>query len=198
METRLPTDDVKKRLRRRKLLERKELSEACRKTAGRTIAENVLSLPELTRIDQIFLYASYREEADTFYLIDELMKRGKKVYCPRVKGSEMDFYRISGKNDLTKGYKNIPEPQISCPVCLPKGGRILMLLPGACFDRQGGRIGYGGGYYDRYLSRFSKEQFLLYGVAFSCQVIDEIIPLEKTDVRIDGIITEKESCIWNY
>lgn len=197
METRLPTDEAKRKLRRKKLLERKELSETYRETASQKIAEKVLSLPELAGIDQIFLYASYRQEVDTYFLIEELIRRGKKVCCPKVKGNEMDFYRITGKNDLTEGYKQIPEPQKDCPVCLQEEGRILMLLPGACFDRQGGRIGYGGGYYDRYLGRFAKEQFILYGLAFSCQIINETIPLEETDVRIDGIITEKESCIWN-
>ena len=99
----------------------------------------------------------------------------------------MTFYRITGEADLAPGSFGILEPKESCPAIWPAAGDV-MLLPGAAFDREGHRIGYGGGYYDRYLAQTS---FPRAALCWQQMMVNEI-PMEIYDQRMDLVITEND------
>ena len=142
----------------------------------------------------MFVYASYKSEVETMELIKGALRRGKKVAVPKVDGHDMWFYEITSWEELFPGYNGILEPQIreAAPV-QPKNSDVF-LVPGAVFDLAGRRIGYGGGYYDRYWNRINSA----YGatpyfmaLAFDCQIRRRGVPSEKHDKKMDCIITER-------
>ena len=98
----------------------------------------------------------------------------------------MVFCRIDSMEDLCVGYRGIREPKPECPVLVPSG-RDLILVPGTAFDRRGYRMGYGGGYYDRFLSMIP-DSCVCAGLAFPEQIADEI-PVDSYDCRLDIILT---------
>ncbi len=162
----------------------------------------------------ILAYASYRSEVDTAVMIRHALADGKYVFAPKVAGTEMEFWQITSLEDLHKGYKGIlePEERISFPEWIERAigvqqrlqYKVMMWMPGAVFDRKRHRIGYGKGFYDRYLGRFygcdreeqiagSQTEILLTtaALAYACQLMQEL-PCEPHDVRPDIVITEAE------
>lgn len=118
-----------------------------------------------------------------------LWKEGRHVYVPKVNGREMDFYEITSMQDLKKGYRDILEP---IDTLLPVHGISgIMVMPGLAFDRMGHRIGYGGGFYDRYIA---SQKNSLYKVAFAYdkQVFSKIT-VQEHDQTADCIVTECET-----
>lgn len=150
------------------------------------IAHKFLESDDCQKAAMIYLYAGYGSEALTQELCGELFTMGKRIAMPRVAadGIHMDFYEIQNYNELTKGYRGILEPDASKG---PAGPPDLLVMPGAAFDRKCNRIGYGKGFYDRYLTRYPKLKTVAF--AFECQIVDEI-PAEPHDYRPDVVITE--------
>lgn len=148
-----------------------------------------LSLREYITCDSLFAYVSFGTEPDTHQLINEAFKAGKKVLVPRVEGPGMDFYRISSFEGFEVSSFGIPEPQ---PAKVDRyegmGSRQLMLMPGLAFDEHGGRIGFGAGYFDKYLVNYSREHFFKVALAYDFQVFDEL-ETESHDIGTDIIIT---------
>ena len=136
--------------------------------------------------ENVFIYVSYNQEVDTFILLEECLKDGKNVYAPRVTSrTEMEFYRILSRNDLVRGYMGIMEPGELCE----KSGIYegLFIMPGLAFDKDFHRIGYGGGFYDRYLAR--DNCFIKAALCFDFQLL-ESVPFEEYDLKPDIIVTE--------
>lgn len=136
----------------------------------------------------IFIFVSFRSEVDTHRIIRKALEDGKVVGVPKVasKKEGMKVFRIGGMSDLEAGYFGVLEPKEGCPE-IPSEDIDLVVMPGAAFDREGGRIGYGGGFYDRYLSEMGREVRKI-ALAYRMQVMDKV-PMEENDVRVDGIIT---------
>mgnify|MGYP001073895446 CR=1 FL=1 len=181
---------LKQKIRRETLAARNQMPERVWADKSRRIAERILMHPALTAAEHILCYVNYQKEAETVYLIEQCLARGKKAYCPLVSGSEMDFYRIFALSELQSGFRGIPEPphrQECLYVPDAQKQNALMIMPGAVFDRQRRRIGYGGGYYDRYLQRAGA--IVTMAAAFALQV-KETIPSEPHDIRPDIIMTE--------
>ncbi len=162
---------------------------------SKDIMQNILSIPQVDHAEYILCYAGYKSEVKTNALIEELLKRGKKIYLPRVSGDEMDFYHITGLTQLTEGYKGIPEPSEECMNIFTKEiweqnrQKVVMILPGAAFSKTGARIGYGKGYYDRYLERiFCEERIAL---CYELQIV-ESIPTDEHDISVTTIVTEEK------
>ena len=144
--------ETKKDIREKYRKIRQEIPEDQRKAAEEKITENLLSLPEYEEARFIYCYVSIDDEADTRRIIAESLRRGKKVAAPRVRGKQrMEFCLIKSLADLRPGFLSIPEPGPWCKKAAPPYEETLVILPGTAFDRRGGRIGYGGGYYDAYL-----------------------------------------------
>ena len=151
-------------------------------------------LTEFKHAKRMALYASFKNEVLTDDIIKQALADGKEVFFPRVirdsRGSRgLVFLKINGKNDLVQGSYEIQEPAHN------KGTEIgaissfnIIVLPGIAFDKNGNRLGYGKGYYDRMLGGI-KDRCLIVALAFDFQILDEI-PAETHDMKMDRIITE--------
>lgn len=174
----------KKRIRREMLAVRDTLTREAQQRASCLITERLLGHQWFYRAGSLLCYVSYGSELDTRELIEEALRLGKQVYVPRVLADHrMDFFRIGSLGELQPGFRGIPEPPESAPAYMATGERdetALMLMPGVAYDSRGRRLGYGGGYYDRYLA--ANPQFLTYsiGIGHSCQLVEEL-PVEETD-----------------
>ena len=135
--------------------------------------------------EDICLYMPVNNEVDVRPMIDEAGSYGKRIWLPRVEGRDMDFYSYSPGDGLAAGPFGIMEP-VSREVLEPGEG-TLVIMPGAVFSVDHGRIGYGGGYYDRYLAENPLCRTL--AVCYDFQILDEI-PMDAHDIRPDMIVSE--------
>jgi 5-formyltetrahydrofolate cyclo-ligase len=151
----------------------------------------VLALPEWAAARTISTYVGVGAEVATLPLIETALAQGKRVAVPRVEGSSLTLYRIEATTELEPAPFGLLEPGREYR---RKNRRLvatevhLFLVPGLAFDRNGGRLGYGKGYYDALLGRV-KSRIPTVGLAFDIQVIDEV-PMTETDVRLSCIVTE--------
>ena len=186
--------ETKNSIRKDMLAMRGAISVKERMLYSRKIKEKLLSLDIVHRAKNILCYAGYGSEVSTDELIEELFCLGKNVFLPRVNGEEMDFYRIESLDDLEEGYKGILEPKKSCTDVFGKedyedDNNSVMLMPGAVFAPDGSRIGYGKGYYDRYLDKYDIMNRI--ALCFSIQ-IREYVPSDAHDKKASIIVSEKE------
>lgn len=177
-------------LRRQTLAARDSLSAEERQRKSETITKHLLALPEFTGARSVFAYVSFRSEVETLSLIAHCLSRGVVVSVPLTLPAEHRLlaYAITDPNrDLAPGYCSIPEPLQTLPLVDPTSIEVVV-MPGSVFDAKGGRLGYGGGYYDRFLQA-AAQQALRVGLAFDLQVV-EAVPLESHDQPLDYLITE--------
>lgn len=184
--------DEKKEIRTRILAARDALSKEERSKKSRIIIDKVMRHTSYQDSDILLAYIDFRGEVMTKALLEDAWRLGKAVYVPRVEKRQMEFYQIYSLSDLADGRWGIKEPRKGCaPLEVLRGRkpRILAVVPGVAFDRRGNRIGYGGGYYDRYFAKYP--DIFRIALSYSMQIVPEI-EAEKTDVTMDLIITEKE------
>ncbi len=179
-------------LRKDTLLNRDKLSEDEIMSKSLAIQNTILTHEAIVNSQVIFAYVSFRSEVSTLQLIDKLLALGKTVTVPitRVEDKRLDAIEISSRElDLIPGYCDIPEPREEfCKNHLVAPEKIeTILLPGSVFDKRGGRFGYGGGYYDRFLQ--SVPEATRIGLAFDLQIVDEA-PLQEHDELLDFVVTE--------
>ena len=175
-----------KRALRREMLALRDHMDASRISAlNRALWTQLESCGALWDGRTIYTYISYRQEADTRALILRLWERGLPVAAPRINGQEMAFYQIRSREDIRPGYKGIPEPGENCRLVEDEPG--LVVVPGAVFDPRGYRIGYGGGYYDRFLEQHPCLGTL--GLAYGFQVV-ECVPAQEFDRPVKAVLTE--------
>lgn len=189
--------EQKKKIRREALARRDLLTAKQRMDYSSRIQDTLTTLSCYAETEAVLIYVSFRSEVDTFPLIKQALADKKAVFAPRVLGRDMEFYRIFSVDDLAEGYHGILEPEGGIPFIdwisqesERRNADALLCLPGAAFDRACHRIGYGGGFYDRYLARFS-EKFSTAALAFACQIFEDI-PWESHDIIPSRIITERE------
>ena len=181
----------KKQIIRKELLKkRNSLTEEDCKNYSKMITKQLLSLTKYQKSESILIYASYLSEVSTFEIVEQALNSNKKVFCPKVLSPGiMEFYKIVSLEDIILGYKNIPEPKLpEFPFQTEDTSQALMIMPLVGFDTYKNRLGYGGGFYDRYLQRFPNLERI--GLAFECQRCN-YLPTEETDQKLDFIITEK-------
>jgi 5-formyltetrahydrofolate cyclo-ligase len=137
----------------------------------------------------IFIYVSFGSEVETHSIIEQAIKDNKTVYVPKVINREegMAAVKITALSELKASSFGILEPETISEEAKP-WQLDLILIPGLAFDKRGGRLGYGAGYYDRFLNDAKPETNKI-GIAYSCQVIDEV-PMDEKDIFVDSIITE--------
>lgn len=192
--------DERHRMRRQLLAQRNAMSLLERVNGSHRIYQRFIALPFFPAKQFFFIYCHYRSEVETTALLDCCLGQGKTVSVPmsQPEQSQMLAVVITDRiQDLVPGYQGIPEP---LPSLAP--GRILppislevAVIPGAVFDRCGHRLGYGGGYYDRFLAQAAPQAFRV-GLSFSCQLVDRI-PAMPHDVPMDMVITEHEVLMWS-
>lgn len=173
----------KKTLRNNLAAARSNINETVRREAPGQCLVHLSKLREFQESEWVYLYLSYRTELDTISMLSPLWKQGKRIAVPRVYGKDMKFHEITGLHQCEIGNFQIKEPLKSCPVVKEKG---IILLPGLGFDKQGNRMGYGGGFYDRYLC--SHPDMIKIGLAFEEQIVDHI-PTQEHDIIMDYILT---------
>lgn len=153
------TTDGKKPLRQQAQALRESLDPATRKTADRAMAQAVIKSSLFSRAPLVLAYCSFGSEVDTHTLIEEALRQDKEVALPRcLPGTGlMTWHTITSLSDLAPGYGGILEPPDNPATLIdPRttDPRALALVPGLLFDDAGYRLGYGGGYYDRFLASF--------------------------------------------
>ena len=134
-------------------------------------------------------YYPYNYEIDIMPLVEKFQKLNYSITLPKIgMNSEMNFFQWSTKDPLSINKFGIPEP-ISNKTKFPD----ILLVPLLAFDKNFNRIGYGGGFYDRYINRLKKiKKIITIGVAYSFQKVKKI-PVEKYDIKLDFVVTEKDS-----
>lgn len=182
-------DSEKKALRRRV---REQLSALSRSELVRSddaLFEKFLSLPQVEAAQTIFAFWGIPgREPDTARLIGELIRRGKTVGLPRMlPDHRMAVRRYDPDRPLVSVSFGISEPGEDCPL-IAREAINLVLVPAVCYDRRGYRLGFGGGYYDRWLAGFSGVTVGLCREA----VLQEAVPTEAHDARVDLLLTEGE------
>lgn len=189
---------VKKEIRKEALTKRDALTVEERMEKSHEIMDKVVSHREFGNADKVLLFASYLTEVDTSGIMEYAFMLGKKVYFPKINGDDMEFYKVNSESDLVEGYRGIREPEANQDELFEplKGEKIFVLMPGAAFDKSGGRIGYGKGFYDKFLHKTEAEieidDLCKMAVAFECQLVEEgQIEKQIHDISPDYLVTEK-------
>lgn len=183
----------KREIRKSALRERDSLSPEARKKGDTLLTERILGHQWYYRAEYLLCYVSYGSEISTMEILTEALKAGKKVYVPKVlkdKEPEMAFFRIESLENLTPGYKGIPEPPGDTEryaYASDRAGQTLLLMPGVAFDPFRNRLGYGKGFYDRYLADKPALQTCTIAVGYRCQMLDRL-PASHKDIRPYQII----------
>lgn len=180
----------KKKLRQEVLLKRSQLAPAERERMSREAAGKLLDFSPLVRQKAIFLFSSYGDEIDTRPLIQQAMQRGQEVWLPLTVADEKRIVPYVYEKDsmLRQGVYGIwePDPTRSKKADVSRLGAVI--LPGVAFDANGGRLGYGGGYYDRFLAQLTHKPLLI-GYGFSMQMVEHV-PTEQHDQKLDFLVIE--------
>jgi 5-formyltetrahydrofolate cyclo-ligase len=181
---------VKQQLRSRIMEERKAIPDKRRSALSAQACSYLEQLEELKNARAIMAFHPFGAELDILPFVDQARARGQEVWLPLTLTAEKRLvpYRYSGPEMLKQGVYGIWEPD---PTRAEKAELSMLdavLVPGVAFDLRGGRMGYGGGFYDRFLAALPRRPFLV-GVAFSMQVVDEV-PREPHDIGLDGLVTE--------
>ncbi|MBR1740275.1 MAG: 5-formyltetrahydrofolate cyclo-ligase [Lachnospiraceae bacterium] len=167
---------------------RRNMAENERKEKDALIHSKLSELVVFRDASYFFPFVSYGTEVDTIAVLEGLLADGRKrVAVPRVHGKEMDFYFIRSLTDLKKGCMGILEPVTQERAVITEG---IMLIPGLAFDEGKNRIGYGGGYYDRYLEKHGCERVIKIGIAYDFQVLERL-EAKSYDKKVDMILTDR-------
>ena len=131
----------------------------------------------------IYGYLPYNQEVRTVPMLEQAIRDGKRVAVPKVFGEEMKFLWLDDLDRVEKGYSGIPEPIDDGPVA--DDPRALVLMPGLAFDREGHRIGYGGGFYDKFLA--AEPEHPTVALCYDFQVLDHL-ETEEFDIPVDLVL----------
>jgi 5-formyltetrahydrofolate cyclo-ligase len=176
----------KRALRREARARRDGLSPGERERMSDEVAENVMALPAVADATTVMAFSSFGSEVDTSPIIERLERDGRRVALPRVEGRDIVAvaYRSGDRVSPT-----------SFGALEPAGGERVapeeidvVIVPGLAFDRSGNRVGYGRGFYDRFLAAV-RPHALTVGICFSVQLMDEV-PQGRDDRRVDLVVTE--------
>ena len=189
------TDADKSSLRSNYLSVRAALPAANRATSEAAIRASLRGFDLFDRARVVLTYVSFGSEVDTRTLMGELFAKGRRVAVPRVErdGRRMRFHVITSFDELSPGTMGILEPPPEAhALTVPEMVRTVCLVPGLVFDGAGHRVGYGGGYYDRFLAFYPGDKIAL---ARTTMLSSNPLPVGPHDVPVDFIATE--GGIWN-
>ncbi|MEE9252236.1 MAG: 5-formyltetrahydrofolate cyclo-ligase [Thermodesulfobacteriota bacterium] len=166
---------------------RMQLSGARSSVLSGLVAENLFSLERYRAARTVALYFPIAGEVSTLEIFENSVRFGKAVYFPRVEGSELEFGRVCEMSELAVESYGIPEPPRSSP-SISINDIDLAIIPCVAFDRSGGRLGYGHGYYDRSIGGVERRRRV--ALAYGFQVVDAL-PNEKSDVEMGLVVTDE-------
>lgn len=181
----------KKQLRSHILERRKSMSAKEREQLSEETCRHLLAHERLASAGAIMAFHPFGDELDILPFMQEAMKRGQEIWLPLTNVAQLRLipYRYTGPQMLKQGVYGIWEPDPDQAEKADLSRLEAILVPGVAFDSRGGRMGYGGGYYDRFLATLEKLPFLA-GVGFGMQVVEEV-PLEPHDILLDALVCEK-------
>ncbi|MBJ7982822.1 5-formyltetrahydrofolate cyclo-ligase [Bacillus cereus] len=187
--------EEKIRLRKQIIEHMNSLSEEQYTTLSEQIAVSVYGQKEWVEAKTIGITLSMEQEVNTYPIIEKAWEEGKKIVVPKCnKGARtMSFRRISDFNQLETVYMNLREPIPALTEEVNAREIDLLIVPGVAYTQRGERIGYGGGYYDRYLVHYKGKTLSL---AYDFQIVKHI-PVEPFDKNVEKIITEKGTMVIN-
>ena len=168
---------------------RNALSTLKREEYNIELFHKLIKQEEFLSAQMILCYVSFGKEVDTHKIINYAFQNSKRVAVPKVlEKRRLEFYEIQSLDELNPSKLGILEPVSKVPIAYEEGLNYTMIMPGVAFDKDLHRIGYGGGYYDRYLERYSKEDIKTLALAYDFQIYD-YIPTEVHDYRPKKVIT---------
>lgn len=166
-------------IRRRK----REMTEAEICAASEKLGELFAASALYRQAQTVYGYLPYNQEVRTVPMLQRALDEGKRVAVPKVYGEEMRFIYLTDLSRVEKGYAGIPEPIDDGPVA--DDPRALVLMPGLAFDAEGRRIGYGGGFYDKFLAGEPEHPTL--ALCYEFQMVPQI-PVEEFDIPVDCVL----------
>ena len=195
----MSTQTMKQALRQSIIAARQKLALAERDEFSRVIVKRIMQLDAYKRAKTVLAYMSFGAEFASGAWVQQALQDGKQVLLPRVNSStkQLELFQVADlQRDIAPGKWDIPEPQPQRCRKADDSERIdFILLPGVAFSRDGSRLGYGGGFYDKLLARIAPDSGdrhpALVAAAFSLQLVKEI-PQEATDRKVDWLLTENE------
>ncbi len=186
---------MKQSLRQSIIALRSELPTLERARLSRAVTEGICRLPQYRAAQTVLGYLNFGAELEAEQFVQHALADGKRVLLPRVNRASrhLDLFQVRDlRHDVAPGLWDIPEPLAERCVKEEALGTVdFILLPGVAFTREGARLGYGGGFYDRLLERMPDRPALVAG-AFGLQVVAEI-PQEPTDRKVEWLVTEHET-----
>ena len=178
----------KSELRKKFSAFRTSLPQTEKSSLDQQITENILCSSAFAKCDTLFTFISTDREISTRFLIESAWERCKKVAVPRCtdNGFELEFFYLSSWDQLQSGKYGILEPIRDLSLSAIQTGDSLCIVPAFCYDNRGYRVGYGKGYYDRFLNSFSG---CAMGVCYS-ECLTEYVPNDEYDMAVDIVVTE--------
>lgn len=154
------------------------------------IQNRLCSLPLYSQCDTLFSFVNYGKEVVTKGIIENALDLGKQVGVPYITGKphEMVFMKIDGLHSLTENKYGILEPEFKEENILKSDEKTIIIVPGMVFDENKNRMGYGGGYYDKYLSESAYMSSI--GICYDFQIIKNV-PVEDNDVSLNIVISDR-------
>lgn len=173
----------KTELRREIRVRKRAMTEEEIETRSAKLAQLFFASKAYQNAKTIYGYLPYNQEVRTVPMLERALKDGKKVAVPKVYGEEMKFLYLDDLNAVAKGYAGIPEPIADEPVAQDE--TALVLMPGLAFDPQGHRIGYGGGFYDKFLAAEPNHPTL--ALCYEFQMLPKL-DVEDHDIPVDTVL----------
>ncbi len=189
---------MKQAIRQSIIATRQNLTQSVRDEFSQRITDRLIGLPIYRESDILLGYMSVGAEFSTSAWLEQAMRDGKEIWLPKVNRQtrQLDLYCVQDlRRDVAPGAWDIPEPLMErCDRMDGLADIDFILLPGVAFGRDGARLGYGGGFYDKLLERIEtcrQDMPALVAAAFAMQVVDGI-PMEDCDRRVDWLLTEQD------
>lgn len=177
----------KRQLRKIIITLRNELSTEDRVLMNKKILNNIKNNNLYKEAKSIFCFIGFGSEVDTTVIIKDALEKGKKVYVPKIENKKMKIINIKSLDNLKSGVFGILEPESGEELI---GSCDLILVPGVAFTIEGDRLGYGGGYYDKYIHS-QGDNIKTMAIAYSIQIVNHI-NTEEFDKKINYLLTEKD------
>lgn len=173
----------KKELRRQIREKKRAMTEEQIETASKKLGELFLKSEQYRNAKTIYGYLPYNQEVRTVPMLEQALRDGKQVAVPKVYDDHMKFIYLTDLSQVSKGYAGIPEPISDGPVA--EDPHALVLMPGMAFTEDGCRMGYGGGFYDKFLAQEPEHPTL--ALCYEFQMVD-VIPTEDYDIPVDCVL----------
>lgn len=183
----------KSELRKRLVCRRDQLSPAEIEHKSSLIASRLFTMEAYDKAATVMFFLSFGSEVNTRHMVEETIKRGKRVLAPKTFPEERELIPaqiLDWDKDLVSGAYGIPEPGPRCIYPVNPYLVEMLIVPGVAFDKKGNRIGYGGGYYDRFFTLLNPDTPLV-ALAYELQIIPNV-PVDPWDRQVDYIVTEKQ------